>query len=59
VRLLSVPGWFLEIPQKLRFACFNELATVKFTPDLALDSKSKSDPDVESRQKMTKKARRL
>ena len=41
--MLSVEGWFLKISDALKFKCFNELATVKFQPDLQI--KTKKEPE--------------
>ncbi len=43
--MLSVDGWFLKISDQLKFKCFNELATVRFLPDLELKSKSKKNKE--------------
>lgn len=34
VAMLAVDGWFLKVSDQLKFKCFNELATVRFLPDL-------------------------
>ena len=34
VNLVTIDSWFAKINDKLRFKCFKELATVKFTPSL-------------------------
>ena len=38
VNLLSISSWYAKINDKLKFRCFKELATVKFTPALNLKS---------------------
>jgi valyl-tRNA synthetase len=46
VNLLSVDGWFFNISDRLKFKCFNELATVKFYPDLNLKSNQEAAEDL-------------
>ena len=38
INLLTVDSWFVKIPERLKFKCFKELATVKYSPPLNLKS---------------------
>lgn len=47
VNLVTIDSWYASIPDKLKFKCFKELATVKFTPHLNLKSGKDAAEDTE------------
>lgn len=38
VSLVTIDSWFIKLSEKLKFKCFQELASVKFQPPLNLKS---------------------
>ena len=40
-------SWFVKIPDRLKFKCFQELATVKYSPALNLKSSEQVANDIE------------
>ena len=54
--MLTVDAWFVNLTEKLKFQCFKELATVKFSPDLNMKSTEQTVEDLEkARKKKNKK----
>lgn len=47
VNLVTLDSWFSKISDKLKFKCFKELATVKFSPPLNLKSSEDAAKDTE------------
>lgn len=54
VNLVTLDSWFTKISDKLKFKCFKELATVKFSPALNLKSSEDAAKDTEKLKKATK-----
>lgn len=59
VTMLTIDGWFMKISDKLKFKCFNELATVKFVPSLKLQHEQKSTDKPEDTQQYLSVAEEL
>ena len=47
VNLVTIDSWFANISEKLKFRCFKELATVKFSPTLNLKTNEQAAKDTE------------
>ena len=54
VNLLTIDSWYTKISDKLKFKCFKELATVKFTPPLNLKTGEQAAKDTEKLKKSVK-----
>jgi hypothetical protein len=54
---LSIDSWFLKVPEKLKMKCFQELAGVKFYPNLNLKSTEQTHNDLEKVRKESRKTR--
>ena len=59
VNLLTIESWFAKISDKLKFKCFKELATVKFTPKLNLKSSEEAFKDTEKLKKGSKSGKKV
>lgn len=44
---MTIDSWFTKISDKLKFKCFKELATARFTPKLNLKSSEETAKDTE------------
>ena len=53
---MTIDSWFAQITDKLKFKCFKELATVKFSPSLNLKSSKEAAEDTEKLKSKGKKA---
>lgn len=51
---MTLDSWFSKISDKLRFKCFKELATVKFSPSLNLKSSEDAAKDTQKLKNSTK-----
>ena len=51
VHLVTIDSWFANINDKLKFKCFKELATVRFTPPLNLKTSEQAAKDTEKLKK--------
>jgi len=47
VSLVSLEAWFVKITEKMKLKCFQELASVKFSPELNLKSTEQTHLDLE------------
>ena len=54
VNLVTIDSWFAHISDKLKFKCFKELATVRFSPNLNLKSSEETAKDTEKLKKTPK-----
>ena len=54
INLLTINSWFANITDKLKFKCFKELATVRFSPSLNLRSSEEAAKDTEKLKKAKK-----
>ena len=57
IYLMTVDSWFLNIPDRVKFQCFKELATVQFTPKLNIKSKEQVAKDHEKANQKKKKGK--
>ena len=48
---MTIDAWFVNISEKLKFQCFKELATVKFSPDLNMKTTEQTKKDLEKAKK--------
>lgn len=46
VNLVAIDSWYAKISDKLKFKCFKELATAKFSPSLNLKSSKDAAKDT-------------
>jgi isoleucyl-tRNA synthetase len=59
VHLVTVDSWFIKLSEKLKYKCFQELATVKFHPELNLKSTGETTRDIEKVQGSSDKKQTL
>ena len=51
INLVTVDAWFVKLSEKLKFQCFRELATVKFSPELNTKTTEQTAVDLEKAKK--------
>ena len=57
--MVTVDAWFVKLSEKLKYKCFQELATVKFHPELNLKSSGETSQDLEKVQYTKDKKQQL